>query len=128
MHQDKAHNNLDNVLRILGNPGRFQVIQFIVLSIQYHPLAFNDYMPIFYGLPPRELHCIQPDQLTNGELFNISSTNAADQLLYGAFHSFANFSAICNAGGCPNGIEYRYPKKQWSIIADVRLHLISAPE
>ncbi|XP_055332957.1 organic anion transporter 3-like [Paramacrobiotus metropolitanus] len=115
--------SLDNVLRILGNPGAFQIIQFTLLAIQYHPLAFNDFMPIFYGLPPHKIRCRNDtgvaevsSKLTQKEM----DSSTTGYRLYGPMHSNTNFSDVCLTG-CPHGMEYVYPENQWSIIGDMDL-------
>ncbi|OQV24424.1 putative Solute carrier family 22 member 12 [Hypsibius exemplaris] len=103
MSETEEFYEVDQVLRLLGNPGRFQIIQFLVLAYQYIPLAMNDFMPIFYGLPPLSVRCVG-DPTRNSTDSMITESNQT--------------KAVCS---CPNGYIYEYPGKQWSIIADMNL-------
>ena len=63
--------DVDDILRILGDPGRFQMIQFSLLALQYFPLALNDLLPIFYSLSPAEIRCYS-EEYSEGSL-NLSN-------------------------------------------------------
>lgn len=105
--------DVDEVLAILGNPGRFQIIQFIFLSSVYLPLSINDYVVIFFGIAPLSVSCPSGDHnsyhlanstpVANFTSFNITPWNSEDR--------------TCS---CPGGFDYVYPGRQWSIIGDVR--------
>lgn len=110
--------NVDNILRGLGNPGRFQILQFLVLSFQYHSLAFNDYMPIFYGLPPEEIRCRESPFQEETPFFRIRSDHRGSDA--SSLRKLTNRTDVCKEG-CPYGYEYIYPGNQWSIVADVSI-------
>ncbi|XP_055339716.1 organic cation transporter-like protein [Paramacrobiotus metropolitanus] len=53
---DPLIQNPDDILYFLGDPGRFQILQFILLSSQFIPIAMNDLIPIFYNIRPVGLY------------------------------------------------------------------------
>ncbi|XP_055345007.1 solute carrier family 22 member 6-like [Paramacrobiotus metropolitanus] len=62
--------NVDVFMDVLGNPGRFQMLQFVLLSMLFIACAMNDLAPIFYDLDPHKVDCsasnggtVQPDLL-----------------------------------------------------------------
>lgn len=57
VEQPAEFKQLDQILQLLGDPGRFQIIQFIILSFTYVPVAINDFVVIFYGLLPTSVRC-----------------------------------------------------------------------
>jgi hypothetical protein len=107
---------VDDILNLFGNPGWFQIIQFVVLSLQYVPLAMNDFIPVFYGMPPLAVQCRE-----RGD-FNSSFSdpddlpvNGTDKALMGEYRNASDIYS-CH---CRHGFTYEYPGHQWSIIADV---------
>ncbi|GAV07409.1 hypothetical protein RvY_17246 [Ramazzottius varieornatus] len=114
--------DVDEVLAILGNPGPFQIIQFIFLSSIYLPLSINDYVVIFFGIAPLFVSCssapgdhnlyhpANSTSVANFTSFNITPWNSEDR--------------TCS---CPDGFEYVYPGRQWSIIGDMDLVCDKSP-
>ena len=104
--------DVDEVLQSLGNPGRFQVLLFILLSSVYLPLAFNDYVVIFYGLPPTSVACYGVDKF-----YNDTTTNSSIIMKPGL--NISRWDLPDHDCYCPHGYTYDYPGGQWSIIGDV---------
>ena len=109
VHENGDLREVDDILRLLGNPGRFQVLQYMFLTYQYIPLAMNDLMPIFYGLQPVSVSCV------GGTINAPTQTNTT----LGA--NVTAFSATKVCGHCPDGSSYKfsYSGRQWSIVGDV---------
>ncbi|GAU93957.1 hypothetical protein RvY_05808 [Ramazzottius varieornatus] len=112
VEQPVEFKQLDEILQLLGDPGRFQIIQFIVISFTYIPLAVNDFVVIFYGLPPTSVRC-HGDPLES--LLEVVRRNTTAGNV-----SSAVVNSSDPACHCPHGFEYSYPGRQWSIIGDVR--------
>lgn len=49
--------HVDHLLQILGDPGPFQIIQFILLGLPFISMSFDDFMVIFYSLAPTSVRC-----------------------------------------------------------------------
>lgn len=52
-----ARKDLDTLLRLLGQPGRYQVMVFFLLMSSYFPLAFDNLAMIFIGGKPAKVFC-----------------------------------------------------------------------
>lgn len=98
----------DDILFLLGNPGRFQVIQIVLLSTQFIPTGMIDLMPIFYNLQPAAFF-----------VSNVSDAQApAAVLRYREI--YRNGSSSCKmVNNVSNELMYVYEDRQWSTIADV---------
>ena len=112
----------DDLLRLLGNPGRFQLIQYLLLCLQF--LAYmSDFAPVFFNLPP--LGISYPNQSL---LLHDGGEGSKDFNITDVFVPFNQLKSIrsCHMNGLdidhlPVGIQYVYPHpQQRSIIADVR--------
>ncbi|GAU94291.1 hypothetical protein RvY_06091 [Ramazzottius varieornatus] len=112
-HVELQH--VEYLLQILGDPGPFQIIQFILLGLPFISMSFDDFMVIFYSLAPTSVRCYGgPHDVMD---YNSStSTNLSDRTppVY-----VGNSSAT--ACHCPQGFEYTYTGRQWSIIGDMDL-------
>ena len=111
MTDDAEFFTVDEVLNLLGTPGRFQIIQFFIIACQYVPMAFNDFMPIFYGVPPLTIVCREIGQASAK---NDTASWYSNRTVVGLNRT--EILASCN---CTHGMVYEYAGKQRSIIADV---------
>ena len=59
---DSPADNVDLLVDELGNPGRFQMLQFVLLSMQFIACAMCDLAPIFYDLKPHKVLCDDQQQ------------------------------------------------------------------
>ena len=112
-----SSHDTDHLLNRLGNPGRFQILLFVLLSTQYFPVAMNDLMPLFYSIQPTEVHC------RDGDVFGNSSHHVLrDDVTSGQTNDTGpvNKTVLCDTP-CRSGYVYTYPDRQWSIVADVSL-------
>lgn len=100
----------DDILRLLGNPGKFQIIQYILLSFQILPCAFTDMVPLFYNLNP-----VGIDTTENKSIAGHGNFTPLRQLL--------------SSPGCDAAYVHRKDRNysfvyagahQWSIIGEVR--------
>ncbi|GAV08704.1 hypothetical protein RvY_18361 [Ramazzottius varieornatus] len=112
MTVEQPAGQLDQILQLLGDPGRFQIIQYILISITYVPVAINNFVVNFYGLPPTSVRCYGDPWNSFLDLDNRNTTtgNASNAVVMSS-------DSVCH---CPQGFEYTYPGRQWSIIGDVR--------
>lgn len=55
--------NLEEFLAALGQPGRYQLVIYVLLCLNYMPVAFNHLAMVFYGATPPH-HCHIPDNAT----------------------------------------------------------------
>ncbi|OWA52686.1 hypothetical protein BV898_17132 [Hypsibius exemplaris] len=111
----------DHLLARLGNPGRFQILLFFLLSTQYFPVAMNDLMPLFYSVLPTEVRCRDWDADVVGLAGNVSDGNfSAEAGMMNQSAIRTNHSALCSTP-CKSGYVYYYPDRQWSIVADMNL-------
>lgn len=60
--------NLEDLLSKLGTPGRYQILIFLLLALNYFPLVFNHVIMAFYGAAP--LHKCYPTDLVGTSVSN----------------------------------------------------------
>ena len=120
--QPKDFSDPDDLLKALGNPGRFQVIQFILLCGQFIPLAMTDMMSIFFSLSPIGVRVLDLEVESNATMAKTDEWNSKE----GRVSYVTDFKTVasCEANNLtnlqPSQISYVYQNQwQWSIIADV---------
>lgn len=92
---------VDQLLEILGRPGRYSLALYLLLCSNYAMVSISHFTMVIYTAPVPH-HCAAADVLNNGGAENRNST-AAPALDSCSF--FSN-SSVDETGPCPNGWVY----------------------
>ncbi|XP_055339715.1 solute carrier family 22 member 15-like [Paramacrobiotus metropolitanus] len=107
-------NDPDDLLYLLGDPGLFQIIQFMLLACQFIPAMMSDFMPIYHNIRPRAVRI--PEQFSS--TLDNASLMAGEKKMYN-LSSFCEFFPDVNAENA--GLEYVYADRQWSVVGEMDL-------
>nr|KAG5704621.1 hypothetical protein BaRGS_025263 [Batillaria attramentaria] len=126
-------NGVDDVVRQLGDPGRFQILNFLLLACNYFPAVFHHVAMAFYGyIPPHEC---RPKQFPSSDVipfvasagmtsYNVSGLNetglGADRV------TFLQCSAVVTSLSGPNRTdrceagdwEYGVSEKEMTVVME----------
>lgn len=102
--------NVDNILHGLKDFGRYQVLQYIVISFMQIPNAFNLLAIVFVGYPPKNTCRNMTDsqflKYTNGDDGVIPVYDSCNIRLY---NNTLNGSSLLQTITCINGYDYDAP-------------------
>lgn len=123
-----ARKDLDTLLRHLGQPGRYQIMIFILLMFQYFPLSFNNFAMLFIGGKPTKVFCVN----STTESTAVPVTDCSREMVFsnisdliycskyrhlGVNESWMNTSGVCLCD-CEKGYSYEY-ESETTIVGEV---------
>lgn len=138
----KADANYNHILRMLGSPGRYQILLLILLGIGTMSATISDFVSIFYTIPPKATYCKIPEQHTKNGLIplcyhqlnrTMEKSGVGSEFLYVKLDSefcrimptgdpseMSQEEAGCRGWPCDYEIlhNFTYPR-QWTVIAQV---------
>ncbi len=109
--------DVDSLYRLLGQPGRFQIVIYLMLCCNYFPVVLNHLVMAIYGARTG-YHC----QLSAGYQFNTSVpyTVTEGKVTYDQCRVYTNWSIENNQTEvCPLGWHYDVLPRENSIITEV---------
>ena len=112
--------DVDKIFRALGNPGRHNIITYILLCSNYFPVVLNHLSVVIYGsaVPHR---CVVPEAFNTSEAVPWTTTGKLDSC-----RVYKNYSQSTNETlPCPKGWKYDPLPREKSIVMEVRLLIIS---
>ncbi|GAV09556.1 hypothetical protein RvY_19069-2 [Ramazzottius varieornatus] len=112
----------DDLLRLLGNPGRFQLIQYMLLCLQF--LAYmSDFSPVFFNLQPLGITYPNRSLLDDGGEQEFGGNTTVMFVPFAQLKSARSCQGFgLDSSNLPLGLQYVYPVAgQRSIIADMNL-------
>ena len=129
-HPSSETKDSDDLLRLLGNPGRFQIIQYLVLCLQFLSYV-SEFVMVFFALAPTGI-LVDPLTLFNSSLFAHEADNQSMMVDYGnVSYLWIPFKYVRSLQACDDtGFNYHNASMsiiylfadlhQRSIISDVR--------
>ncbi|XP_074642198.1 organic cation transporter protein-like [Tubulanus polymorphus] len=109
--------DIDRILALLGNPGKYQAFLMVLLASNFSYMAFNNMIMAIYGAS-NPFHCKLPNNVTVEEA--IPYNNAKEK--YDSCTVYANFSNTTNKTvSCPNGYQFNAEPGELSIVMEWNL-------
>lgn len=120
---------IDDLLNQLGKPGRYQLLIYLLLCLNYFPISFNHLVMAFYGAKTN-MRCNAPDQFADmlyDGVGNVGSTNGSVEVSVVAADICANIPTnntspdVTSSGTCPYGWSFDVADGETNIITEWNL-------
>ncbi|XP_040579995.1 solute carrier family 22 member 7 isoform X2 [Lepeophtheirus salmonis] len=113
--------SLDDFLKILGNPGRYQIVVLILLATNYIPVAVNHLLMAFYAVSTQH-HC-RPLGKQEFNYNNITIQNVVPIAPPPPPNSQCEMwidpgNTSKGTQSCINGYEFEFDNNEWTIVAE----------
>lgn len=107
-----AMDTTTELLGMLGEPGKYSWIIFVVICFNYFPLTWNHMMMVVIGArPPHRCKIPEGNYLNESVPFVRGKPDSC--------HAFENFTKPNSSVTCPNGWEYTLLERESTIVTEV---------
>ena len=113
---------VDSLYRLLGRPGRFHIIIYILMCCNYFPVILNHLAMAIYGARS-SYQCKLPEGNPTNESIPYAITNG--KRVMDRCHVYENYTRETNRTiSCPDGWSYELGPRESNIISEVRVYLL----